>query len=335
MKRIKLFEEFKYGKRLFADPQTVTNATGSGRKYGKWLAKNGGEEEDTPEEQEALMNIAGYIEDDVEQYGKEAAKFLNKNGKSLKKKYPQILNPTYDKSYFDGSTIYRGSSLPVEEIVKAANNDKKHQKRIMSGGDVYNFIMDNPRDWLSKIEDFMSTQDIKNKDYSGAGPNWIALDVSQEVKSQNKQGFLSFTTGLRHAAAFGSGQGVIKMKAGRWNTITGVDYKKVEDRTYLNPAWTSEISSWREMEVWVLGNSIPAQRIWVKSPYSIGIHFPRSNNYKLGHQIAKALYFQHIDPVKFEEALKSKSMGITTNKIDDERWFKELKSESFILNPPK
>ena len=335
MKRIKLFEEFKYGKRLFADPQTVTNATGSGRKYGRWLAKNGGEEEDTPEEREALMNIAGYIEDDVEQYGKEAAKFLNKNGKSLKKKYPQILNPTYDKSYFDGSTIYRGSSTSIEDIVKAANNDKKHQKRIMPGGDLYNFIMENPKSWLETIEDFMNTQDIKNGNYSGAGPNWIALDVSQEIKSQNKQGFLSFTTTIRNAITFAASRGVLKMKAGRWNTMVGVDYKKVKDRTYLNPAWTSEISSWREMEVWVLGNSVPAKKLWVKTPYSVGIWFPRHSNYDIAYKIAKALYFQHIDPAKFEEALKSKSTGITMKREEDEVWFKKLKSESFILNPPK
>lgn len=344
MKRIKLFEEFlnefEYGDKLFADPDTPEYDEG---KYKRWIeAKYGKSETDTPEEREALRHICDYIEHGDKYSAKLAVQFIKKHGEKLKKKFGEVLDPEHNRAI---DTIYRGATANHDYIIKAISNDKDYQKRIMPGGDLYKFIMENPINWYSKIDDFRNTQGSSGGviagNYNWGGSFWIGINDAGVQTSQNSSGFLSFATEKRDARSFSSPKKAFANAAKkRWPIISEVDFKKIKKITYMNPEWVKNIGEYDENEVWVLGSSFDAKRIWVRSPYQTGIWSPQHAYWKPAYPIAKALYFQHISVGKFDEALRdalSDGRSPYTNKREgfDEKSYLRLKKESYILNPPK
>ena len=336
MKRIKLFEEFlnefKYGDKLFADPDTPEYDEG---KYKRWINLTYGKSEtDTPEEREALRNISDYVENGDRYSAKLAIKFIRRHGEKLKKKFGEILDPEYQRKL---DTIYRGATAKHDYIVTAILNDKDYQKRIMPGGDQYNFIMENPTNWYSKIDDFRNTQGSSGGviagNYKWGGSYWIGINDAGVQTSQNNSGFLSFATERRDARTFSSPKKAFGDPAKKlWPIISEVDFKKVRKITFMNPKWMKNIGEYDENEIWLLGSSFDAKRIWVRSPYQTGIWDSSHGYWKHAYSVAKALYFQHINAGKFDEALKK---ALTDNGEFDEKSYLRLKKDSYILNPPK
>tara|TARA_B100000900_G_scaffold416149_1_gene449517 strand:- start:50 stop:1051 length:1002 start_codon:yes stop_codon:yes gene_type:complete len=332
MKYLRLFEEhlneFNYGKKLFADPDTPEYDEG---KYKKWIeAKYGKSEDDTPEEEAALRYICDYVEHGDKYSALQAVKFIRKHGKNLKKKFGEILDPEYQTKL---DTIYRGATTTHDFIISAILNDKDYQKRIMPGGDLYKFIMENPANWYSKIDSFRSSNGTNRAgNYKWGGRFWIGINNAGVQTSQNNSGFLSFATERRDAKSFSSPQKALRNSGSkRWPVISEVDFNKVRERTYMNPWWIKNVGEYDENEVWLLGKSFDTKRIWVRSPYQTGIWGPGHVNWKDAYPIAKALYFQHIDAGEFNTALKR---YLTTNGELDRRKYFTTKIESYILSPP-
>ena len=327
MKSLKqVLKEFDYGNKLFADPNTIDTATGEKDKYKQWLASKGIEtEKDTDEELDALIQIARYIEDGSELYGKKSAEFIAKHGKFLKAKFPQIMDPEHGEKI---STLYRGASMPVDAVVQAIGKDAEYQKRIRPGGDLYEYIMMNPSTWYDYIPEFRS------KYRHGASPIetrfggafWIGINYSGEVTSRNKQGFLSTTTAPAIAKSFGAGAIIKKIEAKRWSAIVSIPFAKVRDRAFINPQWAAYIAEYEESEVWILGNALPVDALWIRCPSKTNVS---EDSVTMGPLI-RALYCQYIDPKAFDKALRSE---LTSAKGFDEKSYERLAKESIILNP--
>jgi len=328
MKSLKqVLKEFDYGNKLFADPDTIASATQEEEKYKQWLASKGIEpneyETDTDEEYEALYQIASYIEDGSPHNAKDAAAFISKHGKLLKGNFPEIMDPEYGGRLV---TLYRGASMAIDAIVQAIGKDAEYQKRIIPGGDLYEYIMMNPSTWYDYIPEFRSKTSTDNVATRFGGDYWIAINYSGEVTSRNQNGFLSTTTATRIAKSFGAGSIIKKMEAKRWPAIVSVPFPEVRSRAFINPQWAASIAEFEEDEVWVLGDSLPVDKLWVRCPSRTNVS---ENSVTVGPLI-RALYWQHIDPKAFAANLRSE---LTSEKGFDEKSYERLASESPILNP--
>ena len=328
MKSLKqVLKEFDYGNKLFADPDTIASATQEEDKYKQWLASKGIEpndyETDTDEEYEALYQIASYIEDGSPHNAKDAAAFISKHGKLLKGNFPEIMDPEYGGRLV---TLYRGASMAIDAIVQAIGKDAEYQKRIIPGGDLYEYIMMNPSTWYDYIPEFRSKTSTDNVATRFGGDYWIAINYSGEVTSRNQNGFLSTTTATRIAKSFGAGSIIKKMEAKRWPAIVSVPFPKVRSRAFINPQWAASIAEFEEDEVWVLGDSLPVDKLWVRCPSRTNVS---ENSVTVGPLI-RSLYWQHIDPEAFAANLRSE---LTSEKGFDKKSYERLASESPILNP--
>ena len=323
MKSLKqVLKEFDYGNKLFADPNTIDTATDEKDKYKQWLASKGiepgGYEKDTDEELDALVQIARYIEDGAAMYGKKSAEFITRHGKLLKDKFPEIMDPEHGGKI---SALYRGASMPVDAVVAAIGKDAQYQKRIRPGGDLYEYIMTNPSTWYDYIDEFRT----KAKPEYGGGW-WTAINYSGEALSRNDQGFLSTTTDQDIAKSFGAGSIIKKIEAKRWSAFISIPFDKVRARAFINPNWAAYIAEYEESEVWILGDVLPVDALWVRSPSKTNVS---EDSVTIG-PIIQALYCRYIDPEAFESALRS---DLTSGKGFDEKSYERLASESIILNP--
>ncbi len=320
MKSLKqVLKEFDYGNKLFADPGTIASATQEEEKYKQWLASKGIEfEDDTDEEYEALFQIARYIEDGAEHNAKHAATFITKHGKLLKDKFPEIMDPEHGGKI---STLYRGASMPVDAVVQAIGKDAEYQKRIKPGGDLYEYIMLNPSSWYDYIDEFRTKQ---KPEYGGGW--WTAINYSGEAASRNRNGFLSTTTAQDIAKSFGGGSIIKKIEAKRWSAIISIPFDKVRSRAFINPQWAAYIAEYEESEVWILGDALPVDKLWLRSPSKTNIS---EDSVTIG-PVIRALYCQYIDPEAFDAALRSE---LTSPKGFDEKSYERLASDSIILNP--
>ena len=320
MKSLKqVLKEFDYGNSLFADPNTIDTATGEKDKYKSWLDSKGIEtEKDTDEELDALIQIARYIEDGTALYAKGASAFISKYGKLLKAKFPQIMDPEHGGKI---STLYRGASMPVDAVVQAIGKDAEYQKRIKPGGDLYEYIMLNPSSWYDYIDEFRTKQ---KPEYGGGW--WTAINYSGEATSRNDQGFLSTSTAQDIAKSFGSSSIIKKIEARRWSAIVSIPFAKVRERAFINPNWAAYIAEYEESEVWILGDVLPVDKLWVRSPSKTNVS---EDSVTIG-PIIRALYCQYIDREAFDAALRSE---LTRPKGFDEKSYERLAKESIILNP--
>jgi hypothetical protein len=295
-------DEFDYGNALFADPDSIHDFTGEEKKYQRWLSLSGTKyEDDTDEEYEFLKAIAGYVADGTPDQTKISNTFIRKHGKALKSKFPEILDPEYNGKL---DNLYRGASLKTETIIDAINKDMEWQRRIKPGGDLYNFIMENPIDWYDLIDDFRSANTKVTKikgGPSGYSSNyWIGINYTGKVSSRNKSGFLSTSTQWGQAKSFGSGGIRNKLLAGRYPCVIAMPFSEMRDKAFLNPDWAGSIAEYEESEVWILGDSMPVNRLWVRAPDRTNIQAKSTAQGPL----IKALYWQHIDPKKFDAVLR-------------------------------
>lgn len=320
MKSLKqVLAEFDYGNSLFADPDTIGDTTQEKEKYKSWLDSKGIEfEDDTDEEYEALFQIAAYIDNGAEHNARSAASFVAKHGKRLKTEFPEIMDPEHGGKI---STLYRGASMPVDAVVAAIGKDAEYQKRIRPGGDLYEYIMMNPSSWYDYIDEFR----VKFKTEYG-GDYWIAINYSGEAQSRNRNGFLSTTTAQDIAKSFGAGSIIKKIEARRWSAIISIPFAKVRSKAFINPNWAAYIAEYEESEVWILGDALPVDKLWVRSPSKTNVS---EDSVAIG-PVIRALYCQYIDPKAFDKALRSE---LTSPKGFDEKSYKRLASESIILNP--
>lgn len=328
MKSLKqVLKEFDYGNKLFADPNTIATATDEKDKYKQWLASKGIEpgeyEKDTDEELDALIQIARYIDEGIPLYAKNAAAFISKHGKLLKDKFPEIMDPEHGAKI---DILYRGASMPIDAIVQAISKDAEYQKRIRPGGDLYEYIMANPSTWYDYIPEFRSKTSTDKVASRFGFQYWIGINYSGEATSRNKLGFLSTTTDPRTAKTFGGKQILPKMEAKRWSSIVSIPFDQVRSRAFINPNWAAYIAEYEEDEVWILGDALPVDKLWVRCPSKTNI---AEDSVTLGPLI-RALYWQHVDPKAFDAALRS---DLTSGKGFDEKSYERLSLESPILNP--
>ena len=100
----------------------------------------------------------------------------------------------------------------------------------------------------------------------------------------------------------------------------------MRSRAFINPNWAAYIAEYEESEVWILGDALPVDKLWLRSPSKTNVS---EDSVTIG-PIIRALYCQYIDPKAFDAALRSE---LTSEKGFDEKSYERLAMESIILNP--
>ena len=113
--------------------------------------------------------------------------------------------------------------------------------------------------------------------------------------------------------------------------IAGAGTKLIGDRM---DKLDQDIAEYEESEVWILGDALPVDKLWVRSPSKTNVS---EDSVTVG-PIIQALYCQYIDYIAFDEALRdelSDGRSPFSNKREgfDEKSYERLASESIILNP--
>ena len=261
MKHLKLFEEFikeafDYGDQLLTDPDGVQFRD-------RLKALKLPEEPNTHDEQRFIEMLKDWFNHEQIRYalGDILLELL-----PLKKKFPKVLDPTKGRNLYDGTTLYRGTMLPLHKVLALRGQWKK---------------------------------------YNGVGLFGAAIEMDVKFKWDFKgdKGFTSFTPASETAEEFADnisyeefkpfrpGYGVTK-KLGEGN-ISGMipvilKIKDTHPQTLFNPQFTTSISPFLdEWEIFLVGSSATVD----------GIMIPRWDDYEnaaieLGVDLTK--YFKGI-----------------------------------------
>ena len=229
MKHVKLFEEYLNELdygKLLFADPAYVSSSG---RYKKLATDMYGDEreKDTDEER----NLWARIKDHLKNNDKKIA--LNKKDFNtllkMKKKFPDMLDPSTEIKPND--MIWRGQSASVNQVV----------------------------DW---IENAKTVDWFKFGDHDYVSNEFIALDIKKEVKSRNDNGFVSVSQLWDLAGSFAG----FTHHQNRWPITVGTQFKNVANKAILAPDFAATMSGYKESETWIIGNSIPATTILVKSP---------------------------------------------------------------------
>ena len=116
MKPVKLFEDFvneiETGKVLLGEPK---GANWSPIYTDRWKELKIPFEPNTMDEMELLDLLRDWIT--KESKNPKLGEFL-KQLLPLKKKFPKVLDPTSGREVYDGNTFYRGTLIPLKDVLK-------------------------------------------------------------------------------------------------------------------------------------------------------------------------------------------------------------------------
>ena len=112
-------------------------------------------------------------------------------------------------------------------------------------------------DW-DKVHDLIDNCDRIVKLRGQIGRSFIILKgARKKIKSRTDMGFISASTSLSTAGSF------IQMDAGRWPIVAAASFGKIEKKCIMNPDFLNALNPMDESELWVLGNEIEAQDVYV------------------------------------------------------------------------
>lgn len=233
-----LIYEFDYGKVLFGEPSddeyfgyfddSLIYQLGW-----KKIVPNWGEE-NTADEKRALSLLRKWFNDN--QSTSELSKVLNKL-KKLKKKFPKILDPKAGMSLVDGNTFYRGTLLSVSELSKLSG---WHKTRLSTLRDD-SIETSSPYVWKPK----------SSKGFTSVTPN---IEVAHNFAMTYSSGHLiTFFDDLV------DNEGDVMNK--KFPVILA--FKYTNPSAILSPVFTNALSSYRESEVFLVGNSIKVDKIYI------------------------------------------------------------------------
>ena len=243
-----LLQEFEYGKLLWGDPHD------SAPEYREFIAQvyKGAMEPDTTAELRVWDQLRGYLRS-------------NKRGAldqdtltqlmRLKRRFPAILDPGLAAS----DRVYRGMTMPVAELVEL----------IQTPG--------------------ITVTSLQTSAYAGAyAGDWFRLDrVTRQIVSR-REGFVSVTLDWIVARDFAHGNARRIGTENRWAIIADIPYAAVARRALMNPDFLAAAGGYEEREIWIVARSIPADVIYVASPWSRKLSDPAARSEE-SRQIAAAL----------------------------------------------
>lgn len=243
MKHIQLFEdfvnEFNTGKVLLGDPSTLGRPS-------KWEELGIEFEPNTADESELIELLKTWI-----MKGKVDSKMgqILKELLPLKKKFPNVLEPSAGRKVYDGTSLYRGTIIPLKEVL-AMKGKWKHDK--------YSLIFGNAAETLTIKTTY----------------NWESI---------NRKGFTSFTPSPDVAISFAGSQSpdlspsivaaqtIIKRLA---DGYTGgmipviLKIKDTHSQSIINPIFTQSANEFmNEFEVFVVGNKIKVDEVIISGWY--------------------------------------------------------------------
>ena len=237
-----LITEFDYGKVLFGEPSddeyfgyfddSLIHQLGW-----KKIVPNWGEE-NTADEKRALSLLRKWFEDS--EATSELSKVLNKL-KKLKKKFPKILDPKVGMSLVDGNTFYRGTLLSVSELSKLSGWHKTRNKSTLSTLRDNSIETSSPYVWKPK----------SSKGFTSVTPN---IEVAYNFAMTYSSGHL--TTFFDDLV---DNKGDVMNK--KFPVILA--FKYTNPSAILSPVFTNALSTYRESEVFLVGNSIKVDKIYI------------------------------------------------------------------------
>jgi len=244
MKRVKLFEQsiteaFEYGNQLLTDPDGVPFRD-------RLKALKLPEEPNTYDEQRFIEMLRDWFNDE---YAEPALGSIMRELLPLKKKFPKILDPSKGRNLYDGTTLYRGTMIPLSTVLGLKGRWKR---------------------------------------YNGLGLMGEAIELNSKFNwnIRSDKGFTSFTPASEAAEEFADqisyeefkpytpGYGIVKRLS--QNSTSGkipviLKIKDTHPQALFNPQFTTSISSFlAEWEIFVVGTKVQID----------GIIIPRWNDYE-------------------------------------------------------
>lgn len=111
--------------------------------------------------------------------------------------------------------------------------------------------------------------------------DWYYLaPVKRKIESRS-EGFISVSADRRLAGNFAWD----RSPTGRWPIVTSTRYRDVEPNAFMNPEFLTTVGGYDEQEFWILGNTLPVEGIYIKSPW---VSYPVTVNRET-ETMAKAL----------------------------------------------
>lgn len=236
MKKVKLFEaflnEFETGKVLLGDPAQLGRPN-------KWEDLGIPFEPNTADESELIELIRewifkGRVDSKMGQILKELL--------PLKKKFPNVLEPSAGRSVYDGTSLYRGTLIPFKDALA------------MKGK------------W-------------KYSDIAGFDGGVLELKTTYNWESVNNKGFTSFTPDITIAESFSGSQSsdlsphIVAAQTINKRLLDGETYGmipiilKIKDThplAIMNPIFTQSVHEFmNEFEIFVVGNKIKVDAIMI------------------------------------------------------------------------
>jgi len=226
IKLVDLLKEFKFGEKLFADPDDPVVSFGNSTEWSAFMRKvySNNYESNTNDETYLLKAIKTYLNSSDK---KDITPDMLKELLSIRNKFPNILMPP---SYI--TTLYRGMTMDINSLIKIVQD----------------------------------TADIKKGGTGGPNDNQLILkDISRTITSRSKD-FVSMSTDRRIAERFSAGKINTVFTSGRYPVVAVVDIQDVKDRVLMNPEFLAAIIGFRESECWIVGSDIPVSDLMIINP---------------------------------------------------------------------
>lgn len=228
MKRVKLFEEFvaeafEYGDQLLTDPDGVQFRD-------RLRALKLPEEPNTEDEQRFIEMLKDWFNHEQIRYalGGILSELL-----PLKKKFPKVLDPTKGRNLYDGTTLYRGTMLPLHKVLALRGQWKKYNGVGLYGDAIE---MDVKFKW-----DFKGDKGFTSFTPASETAEEFADNISYEEFKPLRPGY-----GVTKRLGEGSTDGMIPVI---------LKIKDTHPQALFNPQFTTSISPFLdEWEIFLVGN---------------------------------------------------------------------------------
>ena len=117
---------------------------------------------------------------------------------------------------------------------------------------------------FNEIHDLIDSCDRLVKSRANIGRSYVILKGAKTtVKSRQDIGFISASTSLQTASTFQ------QMEDDRWPIVAAASFGKIEKKSIMNPQFLNALNPMDESEIWILGNEIEAQDIY------LGVYNPK------------------------------------------------------------